>query len=277
MPYISSSAMIFHLLSKITPFCANRLPRRFTCHSSPKPMANSVVTFEDAPNRDGILSIEFAAPGERARKVISRSNMRPTGRFPSLRLNRMVVWESPHELNAFRLLDCNAAGTFTEQPCVIYYRLGGENFRHYPDILVKTKPVNALWEIKTDKDARKPEVRARTRLLTAELPAHGYEYAVVLAEDLAREPRLHNVRLLLRHGRVPLSFEQKEYVRRLFCATNSLRWQDVIEGRHAPFNMPQACRLVLDNVLHLTLDEHFGPATLLSRVSATPQFGGRNE
>lgn len=277
MPYISSAQMIFHPLTQITPFCANRLARRFTCQSSPKPMANTVLTFEEFPKGDGILGIEFAAPGERARKVISRSNTRATGRFPSLRMNRMVVWDSPHEQNAYRLLDCIAAVEFFEQPCTIHYRLDGVEHPHYPDTLVKMPTVSALWEIKTASEAREPFFVARTRLLAAELPAWGYEYALVLAEDLAREPRLKNARLLLKHGRTPLSFEEMEYARRLFSVVNSLRWQDVVNGRHAPFNISQACRLVLDNVLYLNLDEPLGPDTLLSKVTAAALFGGRSE
>lgn len=233
--------------------------------------------FQDMTGRDGILDIKFVAAGQRSRKIISRSNTRPTGRFPSQRMNRMIHWDSPHELNAYRLLDSNPSVlAFAEQPCVINYRLGDKDFRHYPDSLVKTTTTNVLWEVKTAADASRPEVIARTQLMTEYLPAYGYEYAVVLAEDLAREPRLGNVRLLLKYGRALLSFEQKEYARRLFAGTDFLLWQDVRDGRHVPFTVQQACRLVLDSVLHLKLDEQFGPETLLTKISGASLFGGRN-
>lgn len=232
---------------------------------------------QDMTGRDGILDIKFVAAGQRSRKIISRSNTRSTGRFPSQRMDRMVHWDSPHELNAYRLLDSNPLViAFAEQPCIINYRLGGEEFRHYPDSVVRTAGANALWEVKTAAGANAPEVVARTRLMTEHLPAYGYEYAVILAEDLAREPRLSNACFVLRHGRQSLSFEQKEYVRRLFADTDFLRWQDVRDGRHVPFTVQHACRLVLDNVLHLKLDEQFGSETLLTKILGASLFGGGN-
>lgn len=240
-------------------------------------MDKPAKSLKGARCRDEILRIEFAAPGTRSRKVISRSNTRPTGRFPSQRMNRMIHWDSPHELNAYRLLDSNpAVRAFSEQPCIIYYKLDDKEYRHFPDSLVETAAVRALWEIKTTADARKPEVVARTQLLTEHLPSHGYQYCMVLAEDLSREPRLHNVRLLLRQGRTPLSVEQMEYCRRLFLATPSLRWLDVVEGRHAPFTMQHACRMVIEGNLHINLDKKFDATSQLVKVASTILFGDGN-
>jgi hypothetical protein len=265
--------MIFHSLSQIAPFSVGA--SKPSAAYMPSAQMSKIA---DAPVKgDGILAIKFAAPGERARKIISRSNARATGRFPSFRMGRMIHWDSPHELNAYRLLDSNPVVlAFAEQPCVIHYRLAGKDFRHYPDSLVKTAATNALWEVKTAADASRPEVIARTRLMTEHLPAYGYEYSIVFGEDLAREPRLRNVRFLLSSGRVSLSFEQKEYTRRLFAAVNFLRWQDVVEGRHAPFSVQQACRFVLDGVLHIKLDEKIGPETILCKIPGAALFGGQN-
>lgn len=177
----------------------------------------------------------------------------------------MLQWESHNELNALRLLDATPnVLKFSDQPCVIRYRLGGKDFRHYPDTLVNTAKAKSFWEIKTASDARRPDVATRTKLLTELLPAKGYEYAVVLAEDLAREPRMRQTRLVLKNGKAPLTFAQREYIRRLFLAVDYLLWQDVFDGRYTPFTRQQACRLVLEGALHLDLDKPFGPDTRLA-------------
>lgn len=223
---------------------------------------------------DGIVSIEFAPPNERARKVVSRSNTRPTGKFPSRRMGRMIHWDSPHELNAYRLLESNPSVlSFREQPCVIHYQLDGQVFRHYPDCLVETHGAKALWEVKTAADARRPEVAIRTRFLVQHAPTWGYEYAVVLAEDLARQPRMKNVRYLLRHGRIELTFEQKEFARRLFASTFQISWADVLDDKYQPFTMQQACRLVLDGALYLDLDAPVKSDTQLVKVPGATLFG----
>ena len=223
---------------------------------------------------DGICSIEFVRNGERSRKVVGRSNSRPTGRYPSFRMKRMIQWDSPHELNAYRLLDSNPnVLEFSEQPCIIHYRLNGVEHRHYPDSLVRTKNGKTLWEVKTTADASKHDIAARTRLMTQQLPAYGYHYVVALAEDLRREPRLKNVRLLLRLGRTALTFDQIEFTRRLMGRTDALTWGEVLAGRYSPFTIEQACRLVLDNVLNLNLDVQIDAATILSKTDATHFFG----
>ena len=74
----------------------------------------------------------------RARRVVSRSRSRPTGKYPSWKMGRMVEWESHNELNAFRLLDADPdASAFHEQPLSIRYTLCGEVRLHVPDVLVE--------------------------------------------------------------------------------------------------------------------------------------------
>ena len=192
-------------------------------------------------------------------------------------MNRALCWDSPAELNWFRLLECNAAVLeFVEQPCTIYYRLDGADHRHIPDSLVRTANSRVLWEVKTAADASKPDVASRTRLMVEQLPHHGYQYSVALAEDLRREPRLSNARLLLRHGRAPLSFEQKEYCRRLLEADVALQWSDVVEGLHTPFSLKLACRLVLEGTLHLNLDQPLDGQVLQLATQLDCQLGNCN-
>lgn len=227
---------------------------------------------------NAIRLITFPTDNEvRARTVVSRSRARATGKYPSWKMGRMLQWESHNELNALRLLDANPAVLeFFDQPCVIHYQLGGKEHRHYPDTLVKTATTKYLWEVKTTANARRTEVLERTELLTAKLPAQGYQYAVVLAEDLAREPRMRQTRILLKNGRTPLTFEQKEHARLLFSETSSLLWRHLLEGLYKPFTLQQACRLILEGALHVNLDAPFGATTLVTQVAGSTLLGGSN-
>lgn len=225
---------------------------------------SQLICGADSP-KDEILSIEFMNPGVPSRKIISRSNTKPTGRYPSIRLQRMVLWDSPHELNAYRLLDSDPAILeFAEQPCIIHYRLNGKCHRHYPDTLVKTAAGDALWEIKTASDASRPDVAERTHLMTTHLPAFGFQYQVVLAEDLSRQPRLRNVQFLLRHGREELSFEEQEYARQLFTTVDRMKWQAVLCQNYKPFTLKHMCRLILEGQLLVDINQAFSPSTIIS-------------
>lgn len=221
---------------------------------------------------DGVLRIEFAAPGALARRVVSRSNMRPTGRFPSFRMRRSMCWDSPAELNWLRLLDADPnILEFREQPCTIYYRLDGIEHRHVPDTLVRTTDGSAFWEVKAAEDAARADVATRTALLAAHCPAHGYQYRVAIAEDLRREPRLRNVRLLLRHGRSPITFEQRELCRRLFPRDQAYSWQSIVDGLHEPLTISVASRLVLEGTLTLDVDRELSSQPVRVAGSLSPR------
>ena len=213
------------------------------------------------------MSIEFAPDGERSRKVVGRSNSRPTGRYPSYRMKRMIEWDSPYELYAYRLLDFDPEVLeFREQPCVIHYCLNGLIQRHYPDSLVRTRTGKTLLEVKTRQDAFSPEILRRTELMTQLLPTHGYQYAIVFAEDLKREPRLRNCRLVLGRGRSPMTLDEREFARKLFDAAPFLTWGDLKSGHFSPIGIDHCCRLVLEGTLRINIDEQIDADTRFVRA-----------
>lgn len=204
---------------------------------------------------DAILAIE-CPDGDRirSRKVISRSKARGSGKYPSWKMGRMIHWESPHELNAFRLLDANSAVLeFAEQPLVIKYRLDGVEHEHYPDIRVTTRQGKELWEVKTAEDAATPEVARRTALMSAALPTLGYVYRVVHAEDLGCRPRLKTVLEVLRLGRADIPAVERERLRVTFERAPNLTWGDVKRGALGAKGQYFACRLILEGAIALDL------------------------
>jgi len=109
-----------------------------------------------------------------------------------------MQWESRHELNAFRLLDCDPSVIrFTEQPCEIVYLQDGVQKRHFPDILVEFAGRKELWEVKPVSEINRHDLTTRTAALDG-LTRWGYDYRVVLGSDLASEPRIKNVIRILR-------------------------------------------------------------------------------
>lgn len=117
-------------------------------------------------------------------------------------MGRMIQWESSNELNAYRLLDANpVVRAFHEQPLVVRFCLDGAEQVRYPDTLVGLASSRELWEIKPAAEAAHPEYPARTQLMVEALLNFGFTYRMVIAEDLARKPRLTNTLSLLKYGR----------------------------------------------------------------------------
>lgn len=200
---------------------------------------------------NGVIEIRFPEKGKlRSRKVVKRSNARNTGKYPSIKMKRMMQWESVHEENAMRLCDSDPEViSFSEQPCVIRYVMCGKAHLHYPDLLVIKHSGPYLLEVKTLADALSKEVAERTALLMSELPKHGYQYCVVSAEELSIEPRLSNIKQLLKLGKDPVTLLQVEYFRRHFARHTNCLWGD-FTGLLKPLS-----RLILDGYLKIDLSQ----------------------
>jgi len=226
---------------------------------------------------DGVLEI---APPEgskvRARRIVTRSRARATGKYPSWKVGRMVQWESSNELNAFRLLDANPhVRTFREQPMWITYRLGGELFLHIPDALVETDVGREVWEVKPTDKAVEPQCAERSRLLTQALPALGYFYRVVLAEDLRRQPRLSNVLQLLKYGRREMTVAERECLRRVIAPVGLICWgagTSTVLGTHG---RALIARAFLEGALTTDIEQPLTNSTSFKFV-ATTSIGGSN-
>ncbi|MBU3695431.1 TnsA endonuclease N-terminal domain-containing protein [Dechloromonas sp.] len=223
-----------------------------------------------------ILEIAFPQTGKvRSRQIVSRSRARPTGKFPSWKMGRMIEWESINELNAYRLLDANpAALAYHEQPLTITYRLNGEVHRHYPDTMVQWGDSRELWEIKEATDASRPEVAERTRLMEDALPQLGFAYRIVLAEDLAKEPRLSNVLMLLKFGRAPIPALAREQIRQTFLLMPEVTWGSVLAGGLGKYGINHICRLILEGTLRLNIEAPLTANSLVQAVtnSAPPKL-----
>ena len=175
----------------------------------------------------------------------------------------MVQWESINELNAFRLLDADpTAISFHEQPLAIQFVLHGEQHVHYPDILVQYRTTRELWEVKPAVHADKLECVERTRLLERLLPPLGFTYRLILAEELAREPRMNTVSTILRLGRHQVQLIVRERIRQLLTATQ-VTWGD-LKGALGANGGHHISRLILEGAIHIDFDACLGQDTLLT-------------
>jgi hypothetical protein len=197
-----------------------------------------------------IQGIIFSAPGELSRTVVSRSRARSTGKYPGYKTRRSMQFESMHERNAFRLLDCMPkVVSFREQPCEIRFMMDGLMRKHFPDILVHYKQELEFWEIKTASEAARPEISLRTDILMQSLPSWGYGYRLILAEDLAAKPRSQNLDLLLRFGRAAVDYAQKEQFLKSLHRTQTVSWKEACGSEWGTHGRNTLCHLVLEGEL----------------------------
>lgn len=210
------------------------------------------------------VEIEFAEE-ERARRVISRSNSRVTGKYPGLKSRRMHYWESSLERDAFMLLDVSTeVVSFDEQPVTLHYGIG-KKLRHYPDVLVSYPNRQVFVEIKTDREAQTEEIITRTAYLIPALAHHGYGYRIWTESEIRdRSFRLSNLRFLLRFGRTEVELTRFEWLRQLFRKHASLPWKEIVGQPTDGGKLSALCRLILEGRLRIDLTRPILPESLIS-------------
>jgi len=154
------------------------------------------------------------------RKVSNRGG-NIIGRFPSLKLERMVDFESLIERDFIYVLDFEQdVEMFIEQPLSIEYEQAGRILHYTPDFwIIKTgQPI--LVECKPEKRVDLPENQRKFAAAQRWCGARGWQYQVVTEEQLRRGPRLANIRLLTQFARYNIQSEVKSRIRTWLTATS---------------------------------------------------------
>jgi hypothetical protein len=214
--------------------------------------------------RGKIIQLIFADREKiRLRKIVTRARARNTYSYWTWKLDREAQGESVNEVNAFILLDCDPdVAWFAEQCCEITYLDEDANQKyHYPDVLINFKRNWAFWEIKTKAEAELAEVKSRTELMIRELPAIGFSYELMEAEELARQPRFGIADRLRRFGKRPMTFLEREQLQQHLRQRGSVNWGEACAGLYGRPGKEILCRAVIEGILSVDLNSKLSHAT----------------
>ena len=135
----------------------------------------------------------------RVRKVVTRSGKRFRGKFPSLKLNRMVHWESMLERDAILHFEYHPlVVSYQEQPSIeIYYDKHGEQHRYFPDFRLTFRDGEDLYvEIKPSRVLATKVVRDKLQAVAKRFEEQGRRFRVMTEDDIRRQPLLMNLQKL---------------------------------------------------------------------------------
>jgi hypothetical protein len=134
------------------------------------------------------------------RKVYNRGN-NIIGQFPSLKMKRMIAFESTIERDYIFLLDYEAEVThFEEQPLTIEYQHEGERHGYTPDFHVVWAEQNSLVDCKPVDLVDTADNRPKFAAAGTYCAQRGWHFSVVTDHDIRSGFRLSNVKLLTRYA-----------------------------------------------------------------------------
>jgi hypothetical protein len=140
-----------------------------------------------------------------ARKITNKGTKKVIGKFPSLKMNRSIWWESQLERDYIYLLEFDPeVCSYMEQPCRIRYVLDGKERSYTPDFLVVRSYVHQIIEVKPEHQAAKEENIALFRVVAPLFQRDGYEFLVVTDAAIRIQPRLDNIKLFTKYSRTTI-------------------------------------------------------------------------
>ncbi len=182
------------------------------------------------------------------RKVRS-SGRNIVGHFPSLKLGRMVAFESLLERDLICLLDYEpSVEWFSEQPLVIRYQHSGQWRQYTPDFHVVHRVHNLLFECKPKRFVYDPKNQIKFEAARLWCQERGWAFDVVTDEHLASNWRVKNIKLLTQFARYSIEPEIRGRIFTFLCsATGPVKVSDVMQGVD-----PGAPQSIIIPILHLT-------------------------
>lgn len=120
------------------------------------------------------------------------------GKFPSIKLARMVCFESTIERDLLYLLDFEPDVLFfAEQPLTIEYAFNGKTLRYTPDFhIVRTGRRNMLVECKPGRLTGTDDNRRKFAAAQGWCAERGWDFTVVTDTQLRAGYRLRNIKAL---------------------------------------------------------------------------------
>ncbi len=198
------------------------------------------------------------------------------GKFPSIKLSRMVGYESLIELDFIYLLDFDPAVTvYQEQPVTIHYRDGNKRRRYTytPDFHFVRDRKAYLIECKHHQYMQAEENELKWDAARRWCDNQGATFWVVTNVMIRTGYRLENVKLLTDHARYTVDVNTKaNAARALMTANKTLTVADLMTALSP--EQPQAAivpilYLAYHHQLYIPLDE--APITVSSPVMSGSQ------
>lgn len=139
------------------------------------------------------------------RKITNNGGNKIIGKFPSLKLNKIVWYESLLERDYLYLLEFDPdVVSFQEQPGRIYYTRDGKKRRYTPDLLVQRRNEIHIVEVKPKKKLVDEKFVYLFRIARHVCRREGYKFKVATEELIRLQPRLNNIKLLYKYARTPI-------------------------------------------------------------------------
>ncbi len=176
------------------------------------------------------------------------------GKFPSLKLGRMVFFESRIERDQIYLMEYDPEVVFyEEQPLLIKYTAAGKHYKYFPDFKVVTSnDQQMLIECKADKFVGTDKNQRKIAAGKSWCATRNWEFRLITEQDTRAGFRLKNVMFLWQFARHSMPLDIKARIYTIMNRHHSLTL-DELAVRVNPTNPPTVKVPILHLIFHREL------------------------
>lgn len=141
------------------------------------------------------------------RKIRNTRSKKIIGKFPSVKMNEIVWWESQIERDYIYLLEIDPdVISYKSQPFFLNYMKEGKTRKYTPDFWVKRTNFEQVIEVKPAEKISSEKNQDLWRNIMPLCEEKGWEFIVVTDKMIRVQPKLDNIKLLYKYARTPLNF-----------------------------------------------------------------------
>jgi hypothetical protein len=206
------------------------------------------------------------------RKVSNRGG-NIIGRFPSIKMGRMIAFESLLERDFIYLLDHDpAVDWFEEQPLRIEYLYDGKRLQYTPDFHVIKGDEQVLVECKPARFVETEENRRKFAVGREWCEEQGWSFQLVTDQKIRRGFRLQNIKLLTQYARQPVDVAIRSQIHAFLCGLQKgVSVEDLanaIQSMNSAVVMANIFCLAYHHEIQLPLDdERISSQSIVSRIA----------
>lgn len=142
----------------------------------------------------------------RVRKFSKRgSAAKFIGKFPSLKLDRTILWGSQLIRDYLYLLEFDPdVLSYCEQPLKLHYIYDGPRY-YAPNFLVERSNKKQIIEVKAESQPEGEASIIKYRLIDSIFRQEGFDFLIITDKIIRAQPRLDNIKLLWKYARTPIT------------------------------------------------------------------------
>lgn len=144
------------------------------------------------------------------------------GKFPSLKMRRMIAFESLIERDYLYILDYEPViEWFEEQPVTIEYQDNGKMLHYTPDFHLVEAGQNVLVECKPEVFVGRSENQRKFQAAINWCAERDWDFKLITDSQLRTDHRLDNIKLMTYYARLSISPQVKGQIYAILAMTGS--------------------------------------------------------